>query len=79
MVKQSYRNLTVNDDGRINRAKYELALLHNLKDKLKIKKVCIKNSYKYRNPEEDLPQDFRKQRKHYYKFVNSLLMLRNLS
>ena len=73
VIKQNYKDLIVNDDGRVNRVKYELALLHSLKDKFKIKEVWITNSYKYRNLEENSSQDFKEKRKHYYNFVNKSL------
>ena len=58
------------DAGKVNRANYELALLHSLKDKLKIKEVWASNSHKYRNQEEDLPQDFEEKKEHYFELVH---------
>ena len=73
VIKKCYRHLIVNDDGRVNRANYELALLYSLKDKLKVKEVWVGNSYKYRNPEEDLPQDFEAKKEHYFELVDKPL------
>ena len=73
VIKKCYRHFIVNDDGRVNRANYELALLYSLKDKLKVKEVWVGNSYKYSNPEEDLPQDFETKKEHYFELVDKPL------
>ena len=56
------------DDGsiKINRINYELAVLQALRDGLRCKEIWVVGANRYRNPEEDLPTDFEKQREVYY-------------
>ncbi len=51
---------------RINRINYEMYVLSNLRNKLRVKEVWIKGAYEYRDPEEDVPQDFEENKDHYY-------------
>ncbi len=51
---------------RINKYNYELAVLEELKRFLNFKAIWIKRSYRYRNPEEDIPKDFQQKREYYY-------------
>jgi len=72
-VKKSHIEFILEDsDGneRINRVNYELFVLINLRDKLRVKEVWVSNGYQYRNPEEDLPQDFEDKRPYYYGLLN---------
>lgn len=50
---------------RINRINYELCVLRNLRDKLRVKEIWIQGAYQYRNPEEDVPQDFNEKKDYY--------------
>ena len=52
--------------GRIKRMEYELCVLESLRDKLRCKEVWVKQAYRYRNPDEDLPRDFNSNRMRYY-------------
>ncbi len=56
------------DDGsvKINRINYELAVLQALRDGLRCKEIWVVGANRYRNPEEDLPTDFERQREVYY-------------
>ena len=68
-VKKIHTNFvidTIHDKQRINRVNYELSVLFNLRNKLRVKEVWITNAKQYRNPEKDLPQDFEVKRKAYY-------------
>lgn len=55
-----------NQEHRVCRKDYEYAVFHQLQKKLKHKEVWVKGSIKYRNPDEDLPQDFDVCRDEYY-------------
>tara|TARA_B100001996_G_scaffold201784_1_gene154473 strand:+ start:186 stop:3188 length:3003 start_codon:yes stop_codon:yes gene_type:complete len=59
----------VNDKKKANKYNYEIAILEQLKSFLGFKAIWIEGSYRYRNPNEDIPQDFDKKRKHYYKLL----------
>jgi len=52
---------------KINRINYELALLQKLRLGLRCKEIWVEGANRYRNPEEDLPQDFEGKRETYYK------------
>lgn len=67
-VKRPHKEYIL-DNSRVNRINYELSLLYHLKDKLKTKEIWIQDSYKYRNPEEDLPSDFADKRAYYYDLI----------
>ena len=72
-IKKSHVAFVIEDsDGkeRINRINYEISVLINLRDKLRVKEVWVSNGYQYRNPEEDLPQDFEDKRPYYYGLLN---------
>ncbi len=75
-VKKSHQDIVMNrsDKGeRINRINYEMCVLSNLRSKLRVKEVWVKGAYHYRNPEEDLPQDFDDKREYYYNVLNKPL------
>ena len=75
-IKKSHQIevLEENENGvRINRISYELSVLYKLRNKLRVKEIWVKNGYQYRNPEEDLPQDFEDRRNAYYQQINQPL------
>jgi hypothetical protein len=41
-------------------------VLTTLREKLRCKEVWVKGAYRFRNPDEDLPQDFDLRREEYY-------------
>lgn len=47
-----------------------ISILKRLRDKLRVKEVWVAEGYEYRNPEEDLPQDFDMKRDYYYGLLN---------
>lgn len=53
--------------SKINRMAYEAAVLEELRRQLSCKLVWIEGAYRYRNPCEDLPQDFEDRKEYYYK------------
>ena len=55
---------------RINRVAYEFGVLSNLAEKLAYKGIWVENSDRFRNPDEDTPNDFDKNRENYYKKLN---------
>lgn len=69
----------VNDDGtttngtekqassiKIHRFNYEVAVLENLREKLRCKLIWIEGAYRYRNPDDDLPADWETSREARY-------------
>jgi TnpA family transposase len=74
VIKKSHQKhlieLTKQGD-RINRIDYELGVLHKLRSKIRVKEIWIDKAYRYRNPEEDLPQDFEENKDKYYKLLKT--------
>lgn len=54
----------------IEKVEYEICVLQALRDKLRCKEIWVEGANKYRNPEEDLPQDFETRRSEYYESLN---------
>lgn len=60
--------LAEDDKGRtrIDRRRYEIAVLHSLRDRLRCKEIWVAGANRYRIPDDDLPQDFEQKRESYY-------------
>ena len=54
------------DPPKINRIAYEVCVLRALRDRLRCREIWVEGSRRYRDPEEDLPQDFEAKRAAYY-------------
>ena len=68
-----WRELVVEKkDGeqRINRVNYELCVLDALRDGLRSRELWVEGANKYRNPDDDLPKDFKEKREEYYKALS---------
>lgn len=50
----------------IDRASYELGVLRTVREKLRCKELWVEGAKRYRNPDDDLPQDFDTKREQYY-------------
>lgn len=59
-------NVNAQGHRRINRIAYELCLFRALREKLRCKEVWVVGADRYRNPDDDLPDDFDQQRTLYY-------------
>ncbi len=70
VVPPSWYDLVVHKTKRgqvhINCISYELCVLRGLREKVRCKEVWVTGANRYRNPDEDLPQDFSAKRPHYY-------------
>jgi hypothetical protein len=70
VVKGLWREAVVGEDPsgqpRVNRITYEICALEALREKLRCKEIWVEGADRYRNPEQDLPQDFEVQRAAYY-------------
>jgi len=67
-VKADWQELVrdAQHEGRINRISYEICLLTTLREKVRCKEMWVVGAYHFRNPDEDLPQDFDARRDDYY-------------
>jgi hypothetical protein len=50
---------------RVNRITYEMCVLQALRDQLRCKEIWVVGADRYRNPDDDVPQDFEAQRPAY--------------
>ena len=68
VVNDDWRELIRDDKhgGAINRISYEWCVLTTLREKVRCKEVWAKGAHRFRNPDEDLPQDFDVRRDEYY-------------
>jgi len=68
VVKDDWQDLVKDDKhaGAVNRISYEWCVLTKLREKLRCKEVWVKGAHRFRNPDQDLPQDFDTQRGEYY-------------
>ena len=55
---------------RINRASYELCVITTIREKVRCKELWVQGASRYRNPDEDLPQDFERRRDEYYETLH---------
>jgi hypothetical protein len=51
---------------RINRLAYEVCVLLAMRERLRSKELWVSGANRYRNPDEDLPKDFSRDRATYY-------------
>ena len=61
--------LVVEDEGepsKINRVASEISALKALRERLRCREIWVVGSRRYRDPEEDLPQDFENRKAAYY-------------
>ena len=60
-------------DPEIDRASYELGVLRIVREKLRCKELWVEGAKRYRNPDDDLPQDFEAKREQYYQALQQPL------
>ena len=60
VVDDEWRNFVREEEegGAINRISYEWCVRTALREKVRCKEVWVKGAHRFRNPDEDLPQDF---------------------
>jgi TnpA family transposase len=64
---------TKGGEVRINRISYEVCVFQKLREQLRCKEIWVEGAYRYRNPDEDLPQDFDDRRETYYEMLQQPL------
>ena len=65
IVPASWMPLVVEDE-KVNRMAYEICVLKALREQLRCREIWVVDSRRYRNPEEDLPQDFEERKTAYF-------------
>jgi hypothetical protein len=78
VVDDDWRNFVREEEegGAINRISYEWCVLTALREKVRCKEVWVKGAHRFRNPDEDLPQDFDIRRDEYYTALGQPLKAR---
>ena len=66
IVPASWMALVVEDE-KVNRVAYEICVLKALREQLRCREIWVVGSRRYRDPEDDLPQDFEERKTDYYK------------
>jgi len=69
VVRPIWMPLVVEAGGappKINRVAYEICVLKALREQLRCREIWVMGSRRYRNPDDDLPQDFEARREEYY-------------
>ena len=70
VVPDAWADLLSKSDGggreRVERVGYEVCVLRALREGLRRREVWVVGADRYRNPDEDLPQDFAERREEYY-------------
>ena len=70
VIRDHWREAVMETDAqgrqRVNRLTYEMCVLQALRDQLRCKEIWVVGADRYRNPDDDVPQDFAVQRPTYY-------------
>lgn len=70
VVSPSWKAAVIGKDAKgceqIDRTAYELCVLQALRVRLRCREIWVVGAHRYRNPDEDLPQDFETHRQAYY-------------
>ncbi|PHE39727.1 Tn3 family transposase [Bacillus pseudomycoides] len=79
VVKPAWIDTVIDKEtNRINRVNYEICVLQALGDRLRCKEVWVVEADRYRNPEEDLPEDFEQNREKHYEALRKPLEVQTL-
>lgn len=73
-LPQKWQQRVIDENsGKIKRICYEVYLLKKLSDRIKCREIWIENSFKHRNPDEDLPKNFDENKQEYFDELNQPL------
>ena len=70
VVAPKWRAAVVDGKGSVDRMGYELCAIMSLREQLRCKEIWVPGADKYRNPDEDLPEDFHEEKDRYYESLN---------
>src|SRR5262249_24700068 len=66
VIRPKWRDVVIEDgpdgDMRVNRINYELCVLESLREQVRCKEIWIAGADRFRNPDDDLPNDFTQRR-----------------
>jgi len=66
VISDRDRSAIISKDGTVDKYSYELYVVGLLREKLRQRDVWVPGCDKYRNPDEDLPDDYEENRESYY-------------
>lgn len=69
VIRPKWRDIVIEEirgKNRINRINYEICVLQALREQLRCKEIWVVDADRYRNPDDDLPPDFDRNRDDYY-------------
>lgn len=77
VIQPKWMDIIIETDSkgieRVNRINYEIAVLQSLRTGLRCKEIWIEGADRYRNPDEDLPQDFEENKNEYFQALKAPL------
>ncbi|MFD0769144.1 Tn3 family transposase [Bacillus sp. CGMCC 1.60114] len=77
VIQPKWKDIIIETDSkgieRVNRINYEIAVLQSLRTGLRCKEIWIEGAERYRNPDEDLPQDFEEHKDEYFQALKAPL------
>ena len=77
VIQPKWKDVIVETDSkgieRVNRINYEIAVIQSLRTRLRCKEIWIEGADRYRNPDEDLPQDFEEHKEEYFQALKAPL------
>ena len=66
IVPNKYRSAVVDADGYLDRHAYELCAVLTLRERLRSREIWVTGAERFKNPDDDIPDDFDTERKSYY-------------
>ncbi|AWI12394.1 Tn3 family transposase [Caldibacillus thermoamylovorans] len=77
VIQPKWKDVIIEIDSkgieRVNRINYEIAVIQSLRTRLRCKEIWIEGADRYRNPDEDLPQDFEEHKEEYFQALKAPL------
>ena len=66
VVPNKYRSAVIDKRGFLDRHAYELCAVLTLREKLRSREIWVAGAERYKNPDDDIPDDFEEERETYY-------------
>ena len=66
VVPNKYRSAVIDKDGFLDRHAYELCAVLSLRERLRSREIWVAGAERYKNPDDDIPDDFEEEREAYY-------------
>ncbi len=67
VVPNKYRSAVVDAEGYLDRHAYELCAVLTLRERLRSREIWVTGAERFKNPDDDIPDDFETERESYYK------------